>query len=106
MDSNNCEESEEFDLTRIRRLNSNTVRLDHDVVIYPNPSPGPIIILPRNIHLKGIQIFDSFGQQKLKIEDIQLEKLELDLTNYSSGIYYMHLSSHGQVIVKKLILSR
>lgn len=73
--------------------------------IFPNPTNDLVIIyLNGNSSSKNLQLFNSLGQ-KLRTIKITREKTEIDVSNFSSGIYYIKIiSSDGKSEVRKLVV--
>ena len=67
-----------------------------DLAIYPNPTSGRIFI--KDINFNKIEIVDNSGNVLL-----QTNCDEIDLENYSNGIYFMLIYTDGTVIKRKLI---
>jgi hypothetical protein len=72
--------------------------------IYPNPSNGTFIVsgYSRNAHLV---VFNDLGQHILTKETTEYSS-QLDLSNYSDGIYFLHILSVDESKTIKLILSK
>jgi hypothetical protein len=72
------------------------------VSIYPNPTSGRLIInLEKGI--SSIAIKNNLGQNLFKNYPNSKDKLELDISTYPSGIYFLHLKFEDEVIIKKVI---
>jgi hypothetical protein len=71
--------------------------------VYPNPVNGKFQIISMGIQQYNIIITDVYGNEIYRNTIVNNTK-EIDLSNYSNGIYFVHLrdSNEGQ-IVKKII---
>ncbi len=73
---------------------------DHDIIIYPNPSPG-IINIVSSVNINEIQVLDLAG----KIQYVQKpvdRKAELILNNLKPGIYFVRIYTDKGVTIRKL----
>ncbi|MEZ4771846.1 MAG: S8 family serine peptidase [Bacteroidia bacterium] len=77
------------------------------IAVYPNPGSGAFNVdLELNRRYEAeIGIYDQLGKQvlSLKKNDYQNDKLVLDISEQSNGIYYLKIGVNGQSVVKKLI---
>ena len=77
---------------------------DIEVSVYPNPTNGIVYIelsISDNIDLK---IFDATGRELL-VDTFSDSYLQLDLSTYADGLYYIELLSNNERIAfKKLIV--
>ncbi len=71
----------------------------NDVAIYPNPING-LIIIESIQPIKKIKVYDVFG--KLIIEQNQISS-QIDVSNLSSGILFIHIETDDGTLVKKVI---
>lgn len=74
--------------------------------IFPNPSKGLINIefegdINRNIR---IEIFNASGQSIFLKETIKEKILQIDISQFSKGIYYLTGTFDGKIISEKIIL--
>ncbi|PQB06169.1 bacillolysin [Polaribacter filamentus] len=78
--------------------------LNKNINIYPNPSQGIFNIEMKNISDFHYEIFDISGKSITNKIDVTLNSFEINLSNYSKGIYFLKLQSNEEVITKKLII--
>lgn len=76
-----------------------------EISIYPNPSSGVIrIAIPSEC--ERIEVLDNLGNVVYQIHDINIS-MEIDLSNYSSGLYIIELTmASGEKLNKKVIINR
>jgi Secretion system C-terminal sorting domain len=71
------------------------------VQIYPNPNKGEFkIILPKSLKSADIQLFDSYGRERILThtgEQAQAEGLVI-------GAYFLRVSKEGKTVTSKLII--
>ena len=76
-----------------------------DMIVYPNPSTGPVNIRYSGFDDPYIRILTVGGKEvysRTKLSGL----LPLDLSGYSSGIYLVELSENGKIVTRKLILKK
>jgi len=81
-----------------------------DVFVFPNPTTGKV-----NVSFKGdvsnilsIYAYNSIGELVYEINNKnQIEQLiQLDLSEYQPGIYYLNIQTESDVILKKITLTQ
>jgi hypothetical protein len=80
--------------------------------IYPNPFSG-VTNLDYNLAASGkvsISVLNMLGEQ-VKAFDLGTQpagpnRIELDLTNMTAGVYFVHMATENQVITKKITLTK
>jgi len=82
-------------ITNIRQLS------DDDYSIYPNPTNG-FVTIEMNAFENDLEVYTSSGKRLQQLSFVQ--KTSLDLSNYSSGLYWIKLINSEGMIVKKIIL--
>lgn len=82
---------------------------DSNFAIYPNPSNNFFNIKMKNAYKIGLNLYDVTGKLVLKQQDVKTinNTHVLDLSNYSSGIYFLNIISKDDnaQVTKKLILN-
>ena len=79
---------------------------DFGILIYPNPSTGMFTIekpngLNKEIKVKLLDVTSKLIQSK--VIPISKQKIEIDITNYSKGVYYILLIVDDETFVKQMI---
>jgi hypothetical protein len=74
-----------------------------DVNIAPNPSIGVFQIDLSEVKASRICVIDLFGKELYQCENIENDKVEIDLTNFPSNIYIVHIYTDTQHITKRII---
>jgi|GEM_PF-6002568 len=67
--------------------------------IYPIPAENRLNI-DSNIPFNGVNIYDSSGQ---KLKDLTLDNTSLDISNLSSGVYFLNILFDNTTVVRKII---
>jgi len=70
--------------------------------VYPNPSSGEFYIELNNGSIKQLELMDMTGKVILKQESSK-DLININLENYSNGIYYLKIQSNNSVQTMKLI---
>jgi hypothetical protein len=74
--------------------------------IYPNPTNNKLNIETKSqIKLKSVSIISAIGEELIRLESEIADKkeIEIDLSNLSSGIYFIKIQCDEKSIFKKLI---
>lgn len=77
----------------------------NNIVVYPNPSKGIFNISLGNIQPTAIDVYDLTGKVILSKSAIQSSNIEtsIDLSNASTGIYFVKITAENQSTVKRII---
>ena len=77
---------------------------DYQLKIYPNPT-SKILNIEMSNAIKNITLYDLTGEAVLIINENNINsKYELDLTNFSKGIYLVQIESNNEVFKQRIIL--
>lgn len=77
------------------------------IKIYPNPTSETLLVqFPTTIKIESIRLLNSLGQEVLQTKQKVGETFSLNLSEYPSGVYYLHIISDKKVAVKKIILNK
>ena len=74
-----------------------------DVVIAPNPSKDIFNISLGNTKLDSLEVYDLTGKKINSVMSINNGLYQLDLTNASSGIYFVKLTSGKEQTVRRIM---
>jgi Zn-dependent metalloprotease len=86
-------------------LSSNNFNfLNENINIYPNPTSGIFNIKMKSITDFQYNIYDITGKVIMSKIDITKNNFNLDMSNYTKGIYFIKLTSDAGSITKKLIV--
>ncbi|MBS1652801.1 MAG: T9SS type A sorting domain-containing protein [Bacteroidetes bacterium] len=70
--------------------------------LFPNPSNGKFVVEMSNANNASVQVLDLTGRILLNTT-MNNNALEIDLSNYSNGVYYIRINSNNQLHVLKAI---
>jgi len=105
-DSNSCINSDTTVITVISCVGINKLTTDFGIIIYPNPSTGLFTIeKPSNLK-KEVQVNLLDATSKLIFEKViptGKQKIEIDIRNYSKGIYYLQLIVNDEKFIKQIL---
>jgi hypothetical protein len=73
------------------------------IVISPNPSTGIFTIFSNNLALDKLEVYDITGKIIVSKRNLDTTNSTLDLTNVSTGIYFVKMVSNNQSTVKRII---
>lgn len=100
-DANGCLGSSTIDVTVDGCLSID--EMEEMVSVYPNPTDGLVVF--NNLQLIGVKsivVTDAFGKLLNTTTSISNETT-IDLTNYSTGVYFVQIYTADQMILKKLL---
>ena len=89
--------------------NSNSIFNENNVQLFPNPSSGNIKVLINNDFFEKINlsVFDVLGKEiirsKIFEKNTSLFQEKMDLNDLSSGVYFLKISSGGEIGVFQVI---
>ena len=84
-------------------LTSTEENLESSLKLYPNPSNGQI-----TIELEGMQdvmVYNALGQALLN-KETSSDVLQLDLSGFENGLYWVKIISQNRIAVKPLVISK
>lgn len=77
--------------------------LSKEFSIYPNPSSGLFTLRLPNVESNAkVEVYSVVGQQ-IKSKSISAQKLEIDLSNYDKGIYFVQIQNGSNTIRERVI---
>jgi hypothetical protein len=71
------------------------------ILVYPNPVSATLNIVLSDAH-STISLYDISGQQLVN-RNTENATITIDMTRYSSGIYYLYITNSGQSVMEKII---
>lgn len=76
------------------------------ITIAPNPSSGIVTLTKNNqTTISKVSVFDTNGKIiKMIDSEINLETNQIDLSNYSKGVYFLEISNDTDKVVRKIII--
>ena len=86
-----------IDLTSTEENHASSLKL------YPNPTNGCITIELEE--MQKVMVYNALGQVLLS-EEINSDVLQLDLSGFEDGLYWMHIHSQNGVVTRSFVLSR
>jgi len=72
------------------------------ISLYPNPVKDLLIIQSNTSRIDKLEIFNIEGQQILEFSSNR-QRIEIDLTQIPSGLYFAKINTGGDIITKKII---
>jgi len=79
------------------------INLENNISIYPNPTTGTITVKFAN-QINGKITIVNIAGQTVKQKNINTNNIDLDLSNFAKGIYFINVKSENQVFIEKIIL--
>lgn len=105
-DGNSCINSDTTIITVQLCTGIENIGNDFGILIYPNPSTGQFTIekpsdLNKEVQVKLLDVTSKLILEKVIPADQQ--KVEMDIRNYSKGIYYLQLIVNDEIFVKQVL---
>ena len=72
-----------------------------EVAVYPNPAMDAVTI--ESAGIQRVTIFNMLGEMVYDAE-VMADKIELQLTDYQSGMYFVNILTDNGLITKKLTI--
>jgi bacillolysin len=79
--------------------------LNKNIRILKNPSSGIFNIKMENISEFKYDVYDITGKSLINKVSIENNSFQIDLSNYSKGLYFLKVYSNSGSVTKKLILN-
>lgn len=75
------------------------------ISINPNPTSGLITLTKNNqISITKLKVYDPNGKLvHIQDSDLNPEAIQIDLSKYSSGVYFIEISNNSDKIVRKIL---
>jgi hypothetical protein len=92
----------------MNNLESSTLAIENialnNISMYPNPTSGKITI--ENLNAQEVSLYNLIGQKigNFKVNSID-KNINIDLSDYKSGVYFLHVKRNNKLVVKKLIIN-
>ena len=105
-DTNSCINSDSTFITVEQCVGINDLSKDLGILIYPNPNTGLFTIeKPSELDKEvNISLLDATSRVIInKLIPKGQQKIEMDITNYSKGVYYLQLTVGEEVFVKQIL---
>jgi hypothetical protein len=86
----------------------NEIDLSESISVYPNPATSVITLETTGLIQSNWDIFDGIGRKVTSgiTPNDHHTKDQINIENYSAGIYYLHLTNGGKTMVKKFMINR
>lgn len=78
----------------------------NDVNVFPNPSTGLVnVMMPTNTSNFNVVVYNVVGEQ-ITNRTVNSNFAKIDLNNQPNGVYFIKVTSNGEVTTKKVLLSK
>ncbi len=100
---NNTEKFTYNIISQAKNINSKSSIVDKVVTLYPNPAKDAVFINYSYAESTAIEIFNISGKQVFKTSVKNAEAYNLDVNEFSAGIYLMKITNNDATYLKKFI---
>ncbi|MEM0991724.1 MAG: S8 family serine peptidase [Bacteroidota bacterium] len=104
--NNGCVNSAIQSIVVIDSLTTSTqsiAALNYDISIYPNPTNAAVTIERSHTDNMQLQVFDALGRRVQVIPATRDTRIEVDLSAYTAGIYYVWMEVDGKTFVERVV---
>jgi hypothetical protein len=92
-------------VSKISTISSSTTEKELDIInVYPNPTSTILNISLSGNEMTSISLYDNFGREIVNYNNISGFLFNIDVSDISSGLYYLELVSLDGVISKKVLV--
>lgn len=93
--------------TTLANAIESTSSLDNRISVFPNPTTGKCQLSTFNSQLSILEVYNMLGEKVFTIYplNILLQDVNIDLSNFGKGIYFLRLISETEIITKRLIVN-
>jgi hypothetical protein len=74
-----------------------------EILIYPNPTDGQLIIDNGQLTIEKIEIFDLLGKMVFIVETWRAASLQFDISYLPAGMYFLRITTENNVVTSKII---
>jgi hypothetical protein len=95
-------------ITSMQSLSTeNIASSQQELIIYPNPTKGPITIKLNNLKTEPLEfiIYNSLGQSIEKFK-LNSNSSQINLSHLSNGFYYYSIKNKGEVILRNKFIKK
>ena len=82
-------------------LSTKTTAATAGIVMYPNPVSNILTIRAKDV-IKNIEVYDIYGKL-LQQADVTTNKIQVDFSHYSSGIYFVKVLGSNGLVTQKVV---
>jgi hypothetical protein len=80
--------------------------LENSFSVYPNPCSEIFHVLHYSSKIRGIELYNVFGERILKTTPHPSHDLSVDISNQPNGLYLLHILTQNVRVMKKIIVSK
>ncbi len=104
----NNTQTQQVNITQQNVNGVNKVEIEKSISVYPNPASMQLFIRFKEITLYNVKvsIYDIFGNRSFfkLYKKMPINYIKINLLNYSSGVYYVHIKNDKVSLTKQIIV--
>lgn len=86
---------------------SESEKLDPGILVYPNPTANKLFVeIENELSSEIVLNLISIDGRKIKSLRLTSKKQEIDLSEISSGIYFVEIRGEGNIVRRKIVISK
>jgi len=83
----------------------NEITYEKGISIYPNPANNKLNVSTiTNFNNASISLYDVTGKLVMKKNNIDGQTQNIDISQYSSGLYFVEINQGGDILRRKVII--
>jgi extracellular elastinolytic metalloproteinase len=86
-------------------IKENGTRNTEEVVLYPNPTTGELLVVSGRWLIESVEVFDIYGRRILLFPHPPVHSFTttIDISQLLAGVYFIKIHTEKEVIVKKIV---
>ena len=77
-------------------------QVENNLRVYPNPATSTLNVMGQ---MTSVEVFNTVGQ-RLMSKEVNGDYVQIDLADFSNGMYFLRVNNHGEVTVRKFTVNR
>lgn len=96
-------ENQRIDLIQDNPANTEELKQEMELVIYPNPTDDLVHIEIKNTNVNAVQV-TSLDGKPLQFYQLEHESLKIDLSDFAAGVFLVHLLEGEQIFAVRRVV--
>jgi hypothetical protein len=82
---------------------------ENSISVFPNPAINQFKVLSFKFKVEHIEVYDMLGQRLFsqpQISNLKPQSVSIDVSHFTSGIYFVKVMTEKFALMKKLVIER